>query len=35
MLWDEERADALFRMLREGDPIEQAPAGTDGVPSGR
>jgi len=34
VLWDEERADALFTMLRDGDPIEEAPAGTDGVPSG-
>ncbi len=35
VLWDDERADALFTMLRDGDPIEKAPAGTDGVPSGR
>ncbi|MFL6166233.1 MAG: LCP family protein [Ornithinibacter sp.] len=35
VLWDDKRAEALFRMLRDGDPIEEAPAGTDGVPSGR
>ena len=35
VLWDDKRAEALFTMLRDGDPIEQAPAGTDGVPSGR
>jgi hypothetical protein len=34
VLWDEERADALFTMLHDGTPIEEAPAGTDGVPSG-
>ncbi len=34
VLWDEKRADALFTMLRNGDPIDGAPAGTDGVPSG-
>ena len=34
VLWDDKRAEALFTMLREGDPIEEAPAGTDGVPSG-
>jgi len=34
VLWDEKRADALFTMLRDGDPIDDAPAGTDGVPSG-
>ena len=34
VLWDDERAQALFTMLREGTPIEEAPAGTDGVPSG-
>jgi LCP family protein required for cell wall assembly len=35
VLWDDKRADALFTMLRDGEPVEQAPAGTDGVPSGR
>jgi len=35
VLWDDARAKALFTMLRDGDPIDQAPAGTDGVPSGR
>ena len=35
VLWDDKRAAALFSMLRNGDPIEQAPAGTDGIPSGR
>jgi LCP family protein required for cell wall assembly len=34
VLWDDDRADDLFTMLREGEPIEEAPAGTDGVPSG-
>ena len=34
VLWDEKRADALFTMLHDGTPLEQAPAGTDGVPSG-
>ena len=34
VIWDEERADALFTMLREGDPLEKPPAGTDGAPSG-
>ena len=34
VLWDEKRSEALFTMLRNGDPIEQAPAGTDGTPSG-
>lgn len=34
VLWDEKRAEALFTMLREGTPIEEPPAGTDGVPSG-
>ena len=35
VLWDDERAEALFTMLREGEPITKAPAGTDGEPSGR
>ena len=35
VLWDDKRAESLFTMLREGTPIDQAPAGTDGVPSGR
>ncbi|GGL29018.1 LCP family protein [Phycicoccus endophyticus] len=34
VLWDDERAANLFTMLREGTPLEKAPAGTDGVPSG-
>lgn len=34
VLWDDDRAEDLFTMLREGEPIEKAPAGTDGVPSG-
>ena len=32
--WDNKRANALFTMLRNGEPIDGAPAGTDGVPSG-
>jgi LCP family protein required for cell wall assembly len=35
VIWDEERANALFTMLREGEPIEEPPPGTDGEPSGR
>ena len=35
VLWDDKRAAALFTMLRDGEPLEEAPAGTDGVPSGR
>ncbi len=35
VLWDDTRAEALFTMLRDGEPIEEPPAGTDGVPSGR
>ena len=27
VIWDDERADALFTMLREGEPIEEPPAG--------
>lgn len=34
VLWDDDRAEALFTMLREGTPIEEPPAGTDGEPSG-
>ncbi len=34
VLWDDERAEALFTMLREGEPDHRAPAGTDGKPSG-
>ncbi|HSO64353.1 MAG TPA: LCP family protein [Ornithinibacter sp.] len=34
VLWDDERAAALFTMLREGTPLDAPPAGTDGVPSG-
>lgn len=33
--WDTERAQALFTALRENQPLEAPPAGTDGVPSGR
>lgn len=33
--WDTERAQALFTSLREDQPLEAPPAGTDGVPSGR
>ncbi len=33
--WDTERARALFTMLRDGEPLTVAPAGTNGVPSGR
>lgn len=32
--WDTERAEALFTMLREDQPLEAPPAGTDGKPSG-
>lgn len=32
--WDSDRAQALFTALREGQPLEAPPAGTDGVPSG-
>ena len=32
VIWDDERAEALFTMLREGEPIEEPPAGTDGAP---
>jgi LCP family protein required for cell wall assembly len=32
--WDTERAKALFTMLRNDEPLEQAPPGTDGKPSG-
>lgn len=32
--WDTERAQALFTMLREDQPLEAPPAGTDGKPSG-
>lgn len=35
VLWDDERADAFFTMLREGEPVTEPPAGTDGEPSGR
>lgn len=32
--WDTARAKALFTMLREDQPLEEPPAGTDGKPSG-
>ena len=32
--WDTPRAKALFTMLREDQPLEAPPAGTDGKPSG-
>ncbi|HET6969177.1 MAG TPA: LCP family protein, partial [Ornithinibacter sp.] len=35
VIWDEDRAEDLFTMLREGEPIEEPPPGTDGEPSGR
>ncbi len=35
VIWDSERAKALFTMLRDGEPLEEPPAGTDGTPSGR
>lgn len=35
VLWDDERAEALFTMLREGEPLTEPPAGTDGEPSGQ
>jgi LCP family protein required for cell wall assembly len=35
VLWDERRAESLFRMLREGEAIDAPPPGTDGEPSGR
>ena len=31
--WDTERAKALFTLLREDQPLEAPPAGTDGKPS--
>ncbi|MBP6524720.1 MAG: transcriptional regulator, partial [Dermatophilaceae bacterium] len=34
VIWDDERAGALFTMLREGTPIDSPPAGTDGRPRG-
>ncbi len=34
VIWDEERADALFTMLRDGEPLDAPPPGTDGRPSG-
>ncbi|MEO5608460.1 MAG: LCP family protein [Ornithinibacter sp.] len=34
VIWDEKRAGALFRMLRDGTPIDVPPPGTDGEPSG-
>ena len=33
VIWDDDRAEALFTMLREGEPIEEPPAGTDGGPA--
>ncbi|HET9022047.1 MAG TPA: LCP family protein [Ornithinibacter sp.] len=35
VIWDSERAKALFTMLHDGEPLEKPPAGTDGTPSGR
>ena len=35
VIWDDDRAEALFSMLREGTPIDSPPEGTDGVPSNR
>ena len=32
--WDTERSQALFRMLREDQPLQAPPAGTDGKPTG-
>lgn len=34
VLWDDAAAGQLFTMLRNGDPLEAPPAGTDGKPSG-
>lgn len=34
VIWNEKRAAALFAMMRDGTPLEKAPAGTDGTPSG-
>lgn len=34
VLWDDERADAFFAMLREGEPLTEPPPGTDGEPAG-
>ncbi|MGB7818268.1 MAG: LCP family protein, partial [Ornithinibacter sp.] len=34
VIWNTERADALFTMLRDGTPIDEPPPGTDGQPSG-
>ena len=35
VLWDDERAQDLFTMLRDGTPLDAPPPGTDGAPSGR
>ncbi|QIM23085.1 LCP family protein [Phycicoccus sp. HDW14] len=34
VLWDTQRAKDLFRMLRDGTPLEAPPEGTDGKPTG-
>ena len=34
VIWNQDRADELFTMLREGTPLDEAPAGTDGDPTG-
>ena len=34
VIWNQARADELFTMLRDGTPLDEAPAGTDGNPTG-
>jgi LCP family protein required for cell wall assembly len=34
VIWDDAAATKLFTLLRDGTPLEKAPAGTDGTPSG-
>ena len=34
VIWNQAQADQLFGMLRDGTPLEEAPPGTDGTPTG-
>jgi LCP family protein required for cell wall assembly len=34
VIWNQQAAEELFTMLREGTPLDEAPAGTDGDPTG-
>jgi LCP family protein required for cell wall assembly len=34
VIWNAPRAEELFGMLRDGTPLDKAPAGTDGIPTG-